>query len=161
MKEPEHIELLLKEGEGLTIEYKEHFTPRIAEDMVAFANTRGGTGIKRMRDAMKSESLPPPKIDADNFFFITLRRLQIGSSIGRDVGMEKTTQKTTQKTTMKTTMKILELMQENVTVTRAELADATSLTPDGIKWHIAKLKAQGRIRRIGPDKGGRWEVMEQ
>ena len=29
-----------------------------------------------------------------------------------------------------------------------------------IKKQIEKLKIQGRIRRIGPDKGGHWEVVE-
>ena len=34
--------LIIKEGEGLTIEFKEKYTPRIVEDIVAFSNTRGG-----------------------------------------------------------------------------------------------------------------------
>ena len=38
----EELDLLLKEGEGLTVEFKEKFTPKIDEDVVAFANTRGG-----------------------------------------------------------------------------------------------------------------------
>jgi predicted HTH transcriptional regulator len=42
MTDPDRPRLLIKEGEGLAIHYKEHFTPRIAEDMVTFANTRGG-----------------------------------------------------------------------------------------------------------------------
>ena len=32
------------------------------------------------------------------------------------------------------------------------------LIQDAIKWQIAKLKTQGRIRRIVPDKGGHSEV---
>jgi len=36
------LELVLKEGEGLTIEFKKRYTPRIVEDIVAFSNTRGG-----------------------------------------------------------------------------------------------------------------------
>jgi len=36
------LELIIKEGEGLTIEFKEKYTPRIVEDIVAFSNTRGG-----------------------------------------------------------------------------------------------------------------------
>jgi ATP-dependent DNA helicase RecG len=121
---------------------------------------KAGTGIKRMRDAMKSENLPAPKIGADNFFFITLKRLQIGPSTAGEVGQGKTIQKTILKTTQKTTLKILDLMRQNPTITRIEMANAINLTLEGIKWHIAKLKAQGRIRRIGPDKGGHWEVLE-
>jgi len=38
----EELQLLLKEGEGLTIEFKERFSNKLDKDMVAFANTHGG-----------------------------------------------------------------------------------------------------------------------
>jgi ATP-dependent DNA helicase RecG len=44
------INILIKEGEGLSVEFKEHFTPRIAEDIVAFANTKGGVILLGVRD---------------------------------------------------------------------------------------------------------------
>ena len=36
------LNLLVKEGEGLTTEFKEHFTARIDQDIVAFTNSKGG-----------------------------------------------------------------------------------------------------------------------
>src|SRR3989304_5296253 len=50
MTDTEKIIFLLKEGEGLTVEFKEHFTPRIDEDIVAFSNTRGGVILLGVRD---------------------------------------------------------------------------------------------------------------
>lgn len=47
---PEEVKLLIGEGEGLTVEFKEHYTPRIDEDIVAFANARGGTLLLGVRD---------------------------------------------------------------------------------------------------------------
>ena len=44
MLDTHQLDMIIREGEGLTVEFKEHFTPRINEDMVAFANTRGGLG---------------------------------------------------------------------------------------------------------------------
>lgn len=44
------VKLLIREGEGLTVEFKERYTPRIDEDMVAFANARGGTLLLGVRD---------------------------------------------------------------------------------------------------------------
>ena len=69
-----------------------------------------------------------------------------------------TTQKTTQKKDLTTTQKILQLLTENPKMTRVELAKKVNLSPDGIKWNLDKLKKEGKLRRIGPDKGGYWEV---
>ena len=50
-------------------------------------------------------------------------------------------------------------MQRNPKITIAGLAQAVGITDRAIKKQIEKLKAQGLIRRIGPDKGGHWEVV--
>ncbi len=44
------VKLLIREGEGLTLEFKERYTPRIDQDLVAFANARGGTLLLGVRD---------------------------------------------------------------------------------------------------------------
>jgi ATP-dependent DNA helicase RecG len=52
---PEEIKLLLAEGEGLSIEFKEKYTPKIDRDLVAFANTKGGRillGVKSVAPAV-------------------------------------------------------------------------------------------------------------
>ena len=46
----DRVDLLLREGEGLTIEFKERYTSRIAEDIAAFANAKGGTLLLGVRD---------------------------------------------------------------------------------------------------------------
>lgn len=66
---------------------------------------------------------------------------------------------TTQKATQETTQKILKILESNPKATRKELAEKIGLTPDGIKWNLNKLKKEGIIRRIGPDKGGHWEII--
>ena len=79
---------------------------------------------------------------------------------------QKTTQKeqdTTQKTTQKgqdTTQKILEEIKKNPSISRDELAEKCGLTSDGIKYNIRKLREKGIIKRVGPDKGGHWEIIE-
>lgn len=64
------------------------------------------------------------------------------------------------KTTVKTTVKILELIKENNHITRQELANELGLTVDGVDYNLKKLKMKGLIKRIGPDKGGFWEAIE-
>jgi len=44
------VKLLIREGEGLTVELEERYTSRIDEDLVAFANTKGGTLLLGVRD---------------------------------------------------------------------------------------------------------------
>ena len=50
---------------------------------------------------------------------------------------------------------------ENPSITNKELARLCDITEDGVFYHIKKMKAAGIIRRIGPDKGGHWEVIEK
>jgi len=64
-----------------------------------------------------------------------------------------------EKTVEKTVEKVLSLMAADPRVTQQELMDKTGLTRRGIEWNLKKLKASGRIRRIGPDKGGCWKVI--
>ncbi len=64
------------------------------------------------------------------------------------------------KTTQKTTQKILEVLRASPSVGRSEIATLLgNITENGVKYHLNKLKTEGRIRRIGPDKGGHWEVI--
>ena len=77
----------------------------------------------------------------------------------REMQIKENVAKTTRKTTQKTAQKILDILAKNPSATRTELASATGLSPDGVKWNLDKLKKSGKIRRIGPDRGGHWEVV--
>lgn len=75
---------------------------------------------------------------------------------------EDTTQKTTQKTTQiksEIAKNILDVISANKYITLQELADLLGKTRDGIKYHIIKLQNQGILKRVGPDKGGHWEII--
>ena len=50
MIDAQRIDMIIQEGEGLAVEFKEHFSPRIVEDVTAFANTKGGVIILGVRD---------------------------------------------------------------------------------------------------------------
>ena len=53
---------------------------------------------------------------------------------------------------------ILELIRRNNQITRRELSDTLKISESTIQKHIDKLKAMKLLIRIGPDKGGHWEV---
>ena len=71
-----------------------------------------------------------------------------------------TLQGSTFDTTQKSTQKILDLIRENPYVTTQEMADSIGIIRRTIAKHIKSLQEKGIIKRIGPDKGGYWKVIE-
>ncbi|APC16589.1 hypothetical protein BLL42_12935 [Pseudomonas frederiksbergensis] len=68
---------------------------------------------------------------------------------------------TTQETTQKTVQgQIVAVLRQQPTTTRRELAKQLGLSPDGVKYHLDKLRAAGVIRHVGPTKSGHWEVLK-
>lgn len=67
---------------------------------------------------------------------------------------EKVTEKVTENQ-----IKILESVATNPHITVVELAGIVDISERKIKENIRKLKEKGLIKRIGPDKGGHWEVV--
>jgi len=51
-------------------------------------------------------------------------------------------------------------MRTNPSITIAELATELGRSTTAIENQLAKLKTHQLIRRVGPDKGGYWEVLE-
>lgn len=74
-------------------------------------------------------------------------------------GVEKVPEKVTEKVTVNQ-QKILNLIFQNHNITVAELAKAVGISERKIKVNISKLKAKSLLRRVGPDKGGYWEVLK-
>ena len=54
---------------------------------------------------------------------------------------------------------ILNLIEQNNKISRKQLSDILNINPSAIQKHINKLKQKGLLKRIGPDKGGYWEVI--
>lgn len=80
--------------------------------------------------------------------------------IKTDINIAGTSEKTPEKASEKTSEKILTILAENPTTTIAELSDRTGVTPRSIERNLRNLTASGRLKRIGPDKGGHWEVLK-
>ena len=83
-----------------------------------------------------------------------------------------TAQNNTEKGTIKVTGKVTERVTENqkiildeirgnAYVTAQQLSETLNISLRKTKENISKLKAKGLIRRVGPAKGGHWEVVEK
>ncbi|MBD5322081.1 MAG: winged helix-turn-helix transcriptional regulator [Bacteroides sp.] len=60
----------------------------------------------------------------------------------------------------KTRDKVLELLRHNPKLTANAIADRIGISTKGIQRHLANLKAEGLLLRVGPDKGGEWRIVE-
>ena len=56
--------------------------------------------------------------------------------------------------------KILEFIKNNPQISILALAKEFGITVKAMRLTLDKLKAEKRISRIGPNKGGYWQVME-
>jgi ATP-dependent DNA helicase RecG len=109
-----------------------------------------GSGIKRALEDWPDISFTD---DREGCMFIaTVHRKEL-EGLG-------SAEKDSQKTSQKTSQKIIEFMQKDPMITIADLALHIGVTERAIKMQIGKMKSQGRIQRIGPDKGGSWQVVE-
>lgn len=91
-----------------------------------------------------------------NLFF---GNLLLGENNVLDSRIMQIKENSTQKTKV-STQKITDILRENPKITRAKLANILNSTPDSVKWHLDKLKKSNKIRSIGPDKGGFWQVLD-
>ncbi len=53
----------------------------------------------------------------------------------------------------------LALLRSEPSMTQRKLATRVGVTPDGVKYHLEKLRSAGSIRHAGPTKTGHWEVL--
>lgn len=60
----------------------------------------------------------------------------------------------------KTEDRILRILKESPSTTTQAVADRLGIGKRAVLKQVDKLKAQGRLRRVGPNKGGHWEVLE-
>ncbi|MCK5281805.1 MAG: putative DNA binding domain-containing protein [Nanoarchaeota archaeon] len=105
-----------------------------------------GTGINRIKLAMKKASLPEPIFEYNGSFFITLSDNTFG--VGERVG-EKLTENQN---------KIIQEISKNPSISAKELSRLINISSRKIEENIAKLKQKGILKRIGPAKGGHWEI---
>lgn len=71
---------------------------------------------------------------------------------------ESKTPESTHKSKRNTQKQIIEILKEHPKTSRTELATLVGITEDGIKKQLEKLKKTGIIERVGPDRGGYWNV---
>jgi ATP-dependent DNA helicase RecG len=117
-----------------------------------------GSGIERIREALAKENCPEVRIRYNTMFTLDFPRPTYKEEdLGRAI---VTSEKTSEKVSEKTSEKIVRHILADKDMTIADLAEAIGVTTRTIERNIQKLQSAGRLRRVGPDKGGWWEVEE-
>ena len=109
-----------------------------------------GSGIKRALDYW-------PAIDFTDdregcLFAVTVHRKESKGSVEPEIGSEKSSEKSSEK--------ILALLKADSELAAREIADTLGISQRAVEKQIAKLREEERVRRIGPAKGGHWEVVK-
>jgi ATP-dependent DNA helicase RecG len=116
-----------------------------------------GSGIKRALDDWPEIEF----IDAReaNLFTAAVHRKELTGVETEDDG-EKMPGETLGKTPRKTPDKILVLLRKDPRLAIPDLAASIGKSESAVERAIRRLREQNRLRRIGPAKGGYWEVIE-
>ena len=127
-----------------------------------------GTGIRRMQKAMKDYKLETLEIEADKNWFSIIFKRPIKSyeervyvareGLDEKLG-EKWSEKWSKKDISERQKQILLLILENPVISRKHISEIVGINQSAVQKHLTTLKENGIIKRVGPAKGGHWEVI--
>jgi len=148
-----------------------HFSrnPKIAAFLKDYGYVKEfGEGVDRMCAELTGLGLPDPEYEAVSFMLrCTVRAAEVREQ-GADADArlqdtpasgDITPQKSREKSREKNSDRLLALLRQKATVTTDELATTLDLSRAGVEKIIRTLKKAGRLRRVGPDNGGHWEIV--
>jgi len=104
-----------------------------------------GRGTNRVIEECRRYGNEPPAFEEKQGYLVVTFETPVVAVSG--IGSEKSSEK------------ILVLLQANPELAAREVATKLGLTSRAVEKQLAKLRLAGRIRRIGPAKGGHWEVL--
>ncbi len=147
---------------GVTVEsLSGHHLSRLRNPLIAETFHRTGAveiwgrGMNRViAECERHGAAPPTFEERQGFVIVTFRADLVPEAAGTTVlgeGREKSREKSREK--------ILRMVAANPAITIQELAASLDFSRAGIEKVIRRLKKEGRLKRLGPDKGGRWEVV--
>jgi ATP-dependent DNA helicase RecG len=112
-----------------------------------------GSGIKRALEKWPAIDFVD---DRDGcLFIVTVHRKAVD-----ELELVNITPEGSLKSSPKTEEQILKLMRGDASITTEQLGGVLGITKRAVLKQVEKLKEQGRLRRVGPAKGGHWEVIE-
>lgn len=134
-----------------------------------------GSGVRRMRRECDKNGSPYPTWTSGKGEFcirFPARTPESAAKLGIDLSKlgfddspsalkepESTLKSTLKSTLNPTDAKIVEMIQGDGSVTIPVLEGKLGLSREGVRKALKRLKESNVIRRVGPDKGGHWEIV--
>jgi ATP-dependent DNA helicase RecG len=121
-----------------------------------------GRGTNRVIEMCKKHGAAPPTFEELQGFLIVTFKAQIvaDGDPGEARGLAEKVGRRLVEGLADTQRKILDLMRKNPAISKRELAATIGVSTTAVDKNIASLKAKDLVHRIGPDKGGHWDVIE-
>ncbi|MFI4909809.1 MAG: ATP-binding protein [Steroidobacterales bacterium] len=123
-----------------------------------------GRGIQRILQACREEKVPEPQVRLSGHelwleFAFSAGYLRAVSSRTAGERPTEVAGEASVKASVKTADALLELLRKNPQMTLAEVAAAVGRSVRAVEMASSKLVKAGRLRFVGPQKGGHWEVL--
>lgn len=119
-----------------------------------------GRGIEKIQQACQQHKIPKPVFDFGMAGLMLTFRANSQQLKALQDGAGQSTQETTGKTTGKTPDLILALVLKDAQLSIPAMATQMGKSERAIERAIKKLRDEGKLVRIGPAKGGHWQVLE-
>lgn len=124
------------------------------------------TGIPKIYKALKDNGSHKPlfKTDRNRTYFLTTLLIhpeykKQAKKLKDKQPLEEGSQKKSPEKFPENCKNIIKLIIKNKKITIREMAEKINVSDRTIKNNIKKLKNQGVLKRVGPDKGGYWKII--
>lgn len=119
-----------------------------------------GRGYEKIMKAFDRANLKRPEFRVEQGGVTAIIYREIFMSVRGDQKSTQTEPKPNQnRTKTEQKIRIVELLAENPTITRAEIAEILGIHKSSVQRRLETLVKEGRIRHVGPTNGGYWAVI--
>lgn len=148
---------------------------RLGEYLKELDMTEGrSTGIPTIQNVLENNGSPRATIITDEdrtFFRITIPCHEAAGNIIADIAHKDGTLKASKRSALKsapetalesapeTALQIINEIKNNPNITLSEIAENIGVSRRWIATNIKHLQDKGIVKRVGPNKGGHWEII--
>ena len=138
-----------------------HFSrnPKIAAFLKAYNFVKEfGEGFDRICREQEANGANVPSFRTDEFI-LKIMVPKVAEKVTVNFTEKVNTTENVIDASQKTSQKIIDLIKEDPYISTSKMAEIIGVDRRNIARNIKKLQEQGVVRRVGPDKGGFWEVI--